>query len=157
MIGSRRYAGYRAEVRAADALVLSALERLKRQARRHYVDPAISPSPAIPSLQLRDLLLLSSASPSSTPAEGGADSAGGRSGYYDPRARASVWERVRKVVERNANVRCRTTAVRGEPMRVWEWIGPLDDDADDEAAAAFGSPFSSPQRLSSPYPSNIAL
>ncbi|KAJ1882782.1 hypothetical protein H4R99_001545 [Coemansia sp. RSA 1722] len=151
MVGWRRYLGYRAEIRAADTLVLSAFDRLKRQARRHYVDPALSPSPAIPSLQLRDLLLLSSGSSASTPVD---SETGGPVGYYDPRARASVWERVRCVVERNANVRCRTTAVRGEPMRVWEWIGPLDDDADEEPAP-FASPFSSPQRLSSPYPSNI--
>ncbi|KAJ1951525.1 hypothetical protein FBU59_000097 [Linderina macrospora] len=122
LIASRRIAAHRAEVRAADALVGSALDRLKRQARRHYLDPALSPSPSIPSMQLRDLLLLSS-DPSSTAADGGAaDSA-----YFDPRTRASVWDRVRVVVERNANVRCRTTAVRGEPMRVWEWIGPTDD------------------------------
>ncbi|KAJ2601721.1 hypothetical protein H4R99_002914 [Coemansia sp. RSA 1722] len=152
MVGWRRYLGYRAEIRAADTLVLSAFDRLKRQARRHYVDPALSPSPAIPSLQLRDLLLLSSGSSASTPVDN--EAGGGPVGYYDPRARASVWERVRCVVERNANVRCRTTAVRGEPMRVWEWIGPLDDDADEDPAP-FASPFSSPQRLSSPYPSSI--
>ncbi|KAJ2389840.1 hypothetical protein GGI23_005749, partial [Coemansia sp. RSA 2559] len=104
-VASRRFAAHRAEIRAADALVGSALARLKRQARRHYIDPALSPAPAIPSLQLRDMLLLS--------ASGDA----GGSAYYDPRARTGVWERVRKVVERSANVRCRTTAVRGEPMR----------------------------------------
>ncbi|KAJ2719614.1 hypothetical protein GGI07_005112 [Coemansia sp. Benny D115] len=161
-IVSRRLAAHRAEVRAADALVLSALARLRRQARRHYVDPALSPSPAIPSLQLRDLLLLSSGSPAvgATPmGTGGSATPGGVAGseeavasplaYYDPRARASVWERVRQVVERSANVRCRTTAVRGEPMRVWEWIGPLDDDDEDELVptAALSSPFSSPEPL----------
>ncbi|KAJ2481437.1 hypothetical protein IWW56_001765 [Coemansia sp. RSA 2131] len=134
-VASRRFGAYRAESRAADALVGSALARLKRQARRHYVDPALSPSPAIPSLQLRDLLLLSSGTPP-------ASSTDVTQVYFDPRARSSVWERVRHVVERNANVRCRTTAVRGEPMRVWEWIGPLDED-DDEIM----SPFSSPQRI----------
>ncbi|KAJ2252662.1 inner nuclear membrane protein enriched at telomere/subtelomere region, partial [Coemansia sp. RSA 454] len=121
--------------KAADVLVGSALSRLKRQARRHYVDPALSPSPAIPSLQLRDLLLLSTGTPPSS-------STDVTQVYFDPRARSSVWERVRHVVERNANVRCRTTAVRGEPMRVWEWIGPLEED-DDEMM----SPFSSPQRI----------
>ncbi|KAJ1935056.1 inner nuclear membrane protein enriched at telomere/subtelomere region, partial [Kickxella alabastrina] len=130
-----------------------------RQARRHYLDPALSPSPAIPSLQLRDLLLLSSGSPPPSSngdrlAEPSAQQSRSRSrhreslvaspvAYYDPRARASVWERVRRVVERNANVRCRTTAVRGEPMRVWEWIGPLEEEDDDDL---FNSPFSSPQR-----------
>ncbi|KAJ1767961.1 hypothetical protein LPJ74_005098 [Coemansia sp. RSA 1843] len=140
-VASRRFAAHRAEIRAADALVVSALARLKRQARRHYVDPALSPAPAIPSLQLRDMLLLSSSSSGEV----------GGSVYYDPRARTGVWERVRKVVERNANVRCRTTAVRGEPMRVWEWIGPLEDDAEDDAlftplGSPFGSPLGSPQR-----------
>ncbi|KAJ1961798.1 hypothetical protein GGI12_003040 [Dipsacomyces acuminosporus] len=154
---SRRYSAHRAEIRAADALVVSALEKLKRQARRHYLDPALSPSPAIPSLQLRDLLLLSSTTPTNpTPSEGSSASLDAlslaRSGasYYDPRARNNVWERVRKVVERNANVRCRTTAVRGEPMRVWEWIGPLDHDDSDDIFTPFGSPLASPQRLSSP-------
>ncbi|KAJ2499672.1 hypothetical protein GGH96_003335 [Coemansia sp. RSA 1972] len=134
-VASRRFGAYRAERKAADILVGSALSRLKRQARRHYVDPALSPSPAIPSLQLRDLLLLSSGTPPSS-------STDVTQAYFDPRARSSVWERVRHVVERNANVRCRTTAVRGEPMRVWEWIGPLEED-DDEMM----SPFSSPQRI----------
>ncbi|KAJ2147019.1 hypothetical protein IW136_000320 [Coemansia sp. RSA 678] len=134
-VASRRFGAYRAERKAADVLVGSALSRLKRQARRHYVDPALSPSPAIPSLQLRDLLLLSTGSPPSS-------STDVTQVYFDPRARSSVWERVRQVVERNANVRCRTTAVRGEPMRVWEWIGPLEED-DDEMM----SPFSSPQRI----------
>ncbi|KAJ1946322.1 hypothetical protein EC988_005568, partial [Linderina pennispora] len=115
LVASRRLAMHRAEKQAADLLVGAAVEKLKRQARRHYLDPALSPSAAIPSLQLRDLLLLSS---TETP---------GDSAYYDPRTRASVWERVRVVVERNANVRSRTTTVRGEPMRVWEWIGPTDD------------------------------
>ncbi|KAJ1848664.1 inner nuclear membrane protein enriched at telomere/subtelomere region, partial [Coemansia sp. RSA 2708] len=132
-VASRRVAAFRAEAHAADVLVGSALARLKRQARRHYLDPALSPSPAIPSLQLRDLLMLASATP---PPEADASPA-----YYDPRARSSVWDRVRRVVERNANVRCRTTAVRGEPMRVWEWIGPLDEDDD------MMSPFASPQRI----------
>ncbi|KAJ2449924.1 inner nuclear membrane protein enriched at telomere/subtelomere region [Coemansia sp. RSA 2336] len=152
-VASRRFAAHRAEVQAADALVGSALARLKRQARRHYLDPALSPSPAIPSLQLRDLLLLSSGTPpSSTPLAMGdsgmmspardTSSAAMAKVYYDPRARSSVWERVRKVVERNANVRCRTTAVRGEPMRVWEWIGPLEEDDEDLL-----SPFASPQRM----------
>ncbi|KAJ2558050.1 inner nuclear membrane protein enriched at telomere/subtelomere region [Coemansia sp. RSA 1933] len=148
-VASRRLAAHRAELRAADALVVSALARLKRQARRHYADPALSPAPAIPSLQLRDMLLLSPGRDSSSAAA----AASSASAYYDPRARTGVWERVRKVVERNANVRCRTTAVRGEPMRVWEWIGPLEDDADDDAlfsplASPFGSPLASPQRPS---------
>ncbi|KAJ2008389.1 inner nuclear membrane protein enriched at telomere/subtelomere region [Coemansia thaxteri] len=145
LLGSRRVTARRAERRAADALVTLALRRLKRQARRHYVDPALSPSPAIPSLQLRDLLLLA----------GGADTPDGLTeaghgppaAYYDPRARAAVWDRVRAVVERSANVRCRTTAVRGEPMRVWEWIGPLEDDSDDGGTIASSgafSPFASP-------------
>ncbi|KAJ1886119.1 inner nuclear membrane protein enriched at telomere/subtelomere region, partial [Kickxella alabastrina] len=43
LVASRRLAAHRAEVRAADALVVSALLRLKRQARRHYLDPALSP------------------------------------------------------------------------------------------------------------------
>ncbi|KAJ2779230.1 inner nuclear membrane protein enriched at telomere/subtelomere region [Coemansia interrupta] len=150
VLAVRRLGARRAESRAADALVHAALRRLRRQARQHYVDPAFSPSPAIPSVQLRDLLLLASSSEARLL---GADA------YFDPRARASVWERVRRVVERSANVRCRTTAVRGEPMRVWEWIGPLDaEDAEDEGEAvepplnAEHSAFASPKRLSAAFP-----
>ncbi|KAJ2028043.1 inner nuclear membrane protein enriched at telomere/subtelomere region [Coemansia sp. S610] len=141
---SRRIAARRAERRAADVLVGSALRRLKRQARRHYLDPALSPSPAIPSLQLRDLLLLAGggAGPGSLPDTPEGEGSGQATVYYDPRARAGVWDRVRAVVERSANVRCRTTAVRGEPMRVWEWIGPLDDEEEE-----MFSPFGSPQRV----------
>ncbi|KAJ2799292.1 inner nuclear membrane protein enriched at telomere/subtelomere region [Coemansia guatemalensis] len=148
-VAARRYAAHRAEVVAADALVGSALHRLKRQARRHYLDPALSPSPAIPSLQLRDLLLLASSTPTlqsplgsplMTPVRDHAPAPAAAATYFDPRARNSVWERVRSVVERNANVRCRTTAVRGEPMRVWEWIGPLEDDDADVLFSPLGSP-----------------
>ncbi|KAJ2049733.1 inner nuclear membrane protein enriched at telomere/subtelomere region, partial [Coemansia sp. S16] len=148
IVVSRRMAARRAEQRAADALVGSALRRLKRQARRHYLDPALSPSPAIPSLQLRDLLLLAGggAGPNSLPDTPELEGNGPATVYYDPRARAGVWDRVRAVVERSANVRCRTTAVRGEPMRVWEWIGPLDDEEDMDAFSPFGSPFASPTR-----------
>ncbi|KAJ2487007.1 inner nuclear membrane protein enriched at telomere/subtelomere region [Coemansia sp. RSA 2050] len=152
---SRRIAARRAERRAADVLVGSALRRLKRQARRHYLDPALSPSPAIPSLQLRDLLLLAGggAGPGSLPDTPEGEASGRQATvYYDPRARAGVWDRVRAVVERSANVRCRTTAVRGEPMRVWEWIGPLDDEEEEEMFSAFGSPFGSPQRVLSSGP-----
>ncbi|KAJ2753939.1 inner nuclear membrane protein enriched at telomere/subtelomere region, partial [Coemansia pectinata] len=154
VVVSRRMAARRAERRAADALVGSALRRLKRQARRHYLDPALSPSPAIPSLQLRDLLLLAGggAGPNSLPDTPELEGSGPVTVYYDPRARAGVWDRVRAVVERSANVRCRTTAVRGEPMRVWEWIGPLDDEEDMDAFSPFGSPFASPQRVLSPGP-----
>ncbi|KAI9501439.1 inner nuclear membrane protein enriched at telomere/subtelomere region [Coemansia spiralis] len=120
----RRLAFYRAERASADSLVVGALMRLKRQARRHYLDPALSPSPVIPSAQLRDLLTLA--------------------GPVAP----GVWDRAKKAVEKNANVRCRTTAVRGEPMRVWEWIGPLDED-DDEMFTPFASPLGSPQTLNS--------
>ncbi|PIA17189.1 hypothetical protein COEREDRAFT_80560 [Coemansia reversa NRRL 1564] len=148
-IAARRYAAHRAEVVAADALVGSALHRLKRQARRHYLDPALSPSPVIPSLQLRDLLLLASSTPTPasplgsplmTPIRDSPASSAPTVAYFDPRARNSVWERVRSVVERNANVRCRTTAVRGEPMRVWEWIGPLEEDDTDVLFSPLGSP-----------------
>ncbi|KAJ2262510.1 inner nuclear membrane protein enriched at telomere/subtelomere region [Coemansia sp. RSA 376] len=154
IVVSRRMAARRAEQRAADALVGSALRRLKRQARRHYLDPALSPSPAIPSLQLRDLLLLAGggAGPNSLPDTPELEGNGPATVYYDPRARAGVWDRVRAVVERSANVRCRTTAVRGEPMRVWEWIGPLDDEEDMDAFSPFGSPFASPTRVLSPGP-----
>lgn len=35
-----------------------------------------------------------------------------------------VWEKVQKIVESNGNVRSKQTDIRGEIMKVWEWIGP---------------------------------
>lgn len=41
--------------------------------------------------------------------------------------REKIWERVRAVVERNANVRASRREVGGgEIGRVWEWIGSVD-------------------------------
>ncbi|KAJ1673362.1 inner nuclear membrane protein enriched at telomere/subtelomere region [Spiromyces aspiralis] len=147
-VGRRRLETIRAEKRAADALVLTAIRRLRDQATKHYLDPVLYPSPAISSNQLRDLLLLNSPSPASsasmTPSEDGRAGGGGDSGmlrlsFFDPRVRQRVWEHVKKVVERNTNVRCRTMAIKGELMRTWEWIGPLDI-AGPNATAPVGPP-----------------
>ncbi|KAJ1823950.1 inner nuclear membrane protein enriched at telomere/subtelomere region, partial [Coemansia sp. RSA 2703] len=148
VLAMRRVAAGRSQRRAADALVHAALRRLRRQARLHYVDPAFSPSPAIPSAQLRDLLLLGESTGASS-----SSSAAPGSVYFDPRARTGVWDRVRAVVERSANVRCRTTVVRGEPMRVWEWIGPLDTEdaaelAEEPSLVLADRSLASPGRLS---------
>lgn len=42
----------------------------------------------------------------------------------DLRKRKKVWEQVQKIVESNGNVRSKQTDIRGEIMKVWEWIGP---------------------------------
>ncbi|KAJ1917327.1 hypothetical protein H4219_003287 [Mycoemilia scoparia] len=154
MILRRRLATARAERKAADALVVIAIQRLADQACKHYLDPVLYPSAAISSNQLRDLLLMSPSQSSSetssetsssapdgalfSPLSQGSDSALAGSGdrygstipshiyFFDPRVRQRVWERVRYIVEHNTNVRSRTMAIKGELMRTWEWIGPLD-------------------------------
>lgn len=42
----------------------------------------------------------------------------------DLKKRKKVWKDVQKIVESNVNVRSKQTDVRGEIMKVWEWIGP---------------------------------
>lgn len=39
--------------------------------------------------------------------------------------RSAVWERVRKLVEGNSNVRAGGGEVRGDFHRTWEWVGDL--------------------------------
>jgi hypothetical protein len=47
---------------------------------------------------------------------------------FSARERERAWQRVRKVVEQNSNVRAATRegGKTGEWSRVWEWIGPVD-------------------------------
>ncbi|KAJ1915056.1 inner nuclear membrane protein enriched at telomere/subtelomere region [Tieghemiomyces parasiticus] len=106
-----RYRRYVRESRLVEELVHAAVQRLVQQEHLHYVDPTQHPSNALSVTQLRDVLV--------TPAYAASAA-----------ARHRLWERVRKRVEHNANVRVRMTQVKGEPHRVWEWIG---------AAPAFGA------------------
>ena len=41
------------------------------------------------------------------------------------RERSAVWDRVRKLVEGNSNVRTSSGEVRGDFHRTWEWVGDL--------------------------------
>lgn len=47
---------------------------------------------------------------------------------FDRAERERAWERVKKVVEANSNVRAATRegGKTGEWSRVWEWIGPVN-------------------------------
>lgn len=47
---------------------------------------------------------------------------------FSAQERERVWQRVRKIVEGNSNVRAATRegGKTGEWSRVWEWIGPVD-------------------------------
>ena len=42
-----------------------------------------------------------------------------------PKERSAVWDRVKKVVEGNSNVRAAGGEVRGDFHRTWEWVGDL--------------------------------
>lgn len=42
----------------------------------------------------------------------------------DLQKRKRVWEGVTKIVEGDENVRAKQTDIRGEIMKVWEWVGP---------------------------------
>lgn len=72
------------------------------QEHYHYVDPVQFPYEGIPVVHLRDLLL---------------------SEEHSAKRRQYLWERVRRIVETNSNVRARMMEVKGEPHRVWEWVG----------------------------------
>ena len=42
-----------------------------------------------------------------------------------PKERSAVWNRVKKLVEGNSNVRAGGGEVRGDFHRTWEWVGDL--------------------------------
>ncbi|KAJ1960703.1 inner nuclear membrane protein enriched at telomere/subtelomere region [Dispira parvispora] len=99
-----RYRRYKREAHHVQELVQASIQRLVQQEHLHIVDPKQHPSNALSVTQLRDVLV------TSRYASG-------------PASRNRLWERVRKHVEHNSNVRVRMTQVKGEPHRVWEWIG----------------------------------
>ncbi|KAJ1653002.1 inner nuclear membrane protein enriched at telomere/subtelomere region [Dispira simplex] len=99
-----RYRRYKREAHYVQELVQASIQRLVQQEHLHIVDPKQHPSNALSVTQLRDVLV------TSRYASG-------------PTSRNRLWERVRKHVEHNSNVRVRMTQVKGEPHRVWEWIG----------------------------------
>lgn len=91
------------ERRRVKGLVKEALERVKEQEARHYLDSVTYPTQALSSLQLRDEMM--------------ADE-------HSIATRARVWEQVEKVVEENSNVRSNMEiTISGDEGRVWSWIG----------------------------------
>lgn len=42
----------------------------------------------------------------------------------DLKQRKKIWADVEIIIENNSNVRAKQTDIRGEIMRVWEWVGP---------------------------------
>ncbi|KAK9702920.1 inner nuclear membrane protein enriched at telomere/subtelomere region [Basidiobolus ranarum] len=117
--GLTKYNSYRNEKELIRDLVQRVLLRLAEQENLHYVDPVQYPSGAVSAVQLRDVLLRS---------------------MHNHIRRKYIWDKVRKVVETNSNIRSGVTEIRGEPHRVWEWVGPSI------------SPVTSPNQRSNLYP-----
>jgi hypothetical protein len=100
-----KYKSYTATIAAVPHLVSMTLDRLATQAALHAQDKGAFPEPWISIGQLRDDALRDEHSVSK---------------------REALWQRVRKVVELNANVRASQREARnGEISRVWEWIGAV--------------------------------
>src|SRR4051812_18041935 len=92
-----------AERRRVKGIVKEALERVKEQEARHYLDSLAYPSATLSSLQLRDEIMQDEHSIST---------------------RIRVWEQVEKIVEENSNVRSNMEITpSGDEGRVWTWVG----------------------------------
>lgn len=87
----------------ADQLAQVVLKRLQDQQYLYSRDPDATPSAYLPPAQLRDLVL---------PPKGSVAS------------RKRTWERVERMIEKNANVASREREVGGEVWSTWEWTGP---------------------------------
>lgn len=110
-----KYTTHLAITAAIPQLVSLTLDRLATQAARHASDPVAFPESYIPISQLRDDVLRDEHSLSK---------------------RARVWQKVRAVVEMNANVRAAQRQDRnGDIARVWEWIGAVAPVGDEEREA----------------------
>jgi hypothetical protein len=91
---------------AVPNLVSLTLDRLAAQAALHAQNKEAVPESYISIGQLRDDVLRDE---------------------HSLHKRAALWDRVKKVVEMNANVRSSQREDRnGEISRVWEWIGAID-------------------------------
>ncbi|ORY05961.1 hypothetical protein K493DRAFT_296209 [Basidiobolus meristosporus CBS 931.73] len=97
-----RYNTHFSEKELVRDLVQQVLVRLAEQENLHYADPVQQPLSAVSVVQLRDVLLRS---------------------MHNHVQRKHIWDKVRKIVETNSNVRSGVTEIRGEPHRVWEWVG----------------------------------
>ncbi|ORX89181.1 hypothetical protein K493DRAFT_305969 [Basidiobolus meristosporus CBS 931.73] len=97
-----RYQDYANETKLAAELVDTVLNRLVDQEHYHYVDPVQHPTNVLSVSHLRDFLL---------------------STEHNHVRRQRIWEKVRRIVEANSNVRAGKMEIKGEPHRVWEWVG----------------------------------
>ena len=104
--GARQYLRSLNDAKArVPELVKMTLDRLATQAALHVQDPRAVPEPWVLVGQLRDDVLRDE---------------------FSPQRRENLWQRVRAVVEVNANVRASVKETRGgEVGRVWEWIGSV--------------------------------
>lgn len=79
-------------------------ERLSLQASIASSNP--SKRPYLPSVHIREALLP----------------------RYNMSKRISIWNHVSKKIESDSNVRVRNEEIKGEILRVWEWLGsPIDN------------------------------
>ncbi|OBT88843.1 hypothetical protein VE02_03173 [Pseudogymnoascus sp. 03VT05] len=100
-----KYSSYLAISAKIPELISLTLDRLAEQAARHAMDPVACPEAYIPISQLRDDVLRDE---------------------HSLTKRDAIWQKVRNVVEMNANVRSAQRQDRnGEIARVWEWIGAV--------------------------------
>ena len=91
------------ERRRIKGIVKEALERVKEQEARHYLNPVGYPAAALSSLQLRDEIM---------------------EDEHSIATRIRLWEQVEKVVEQNSNVRSNMEiTTSGDEGRVWTWVG----------------------------------
>ncbi|MBW0487509.1 hypothetical protein O181_027224 [Austropuccinia psidii MF-1] len=88
-------------------LVEITLTKLRDESWTHHTNPSLAPNPMIASAQLRDLIL---------------------SYDHSPVNRQKLWRKVEKVIEGNSNVRTKLSEIRGENIKVWEWIGSYKGD-----------------------------
>ncbi|PLW37160.1 hypothetical protein PCANC_05232 [Puccinia coronata f. sp. avenae] len=106
-------------------LVELALTKLRDESWVHHTNPALSPDPpTLASAQLRDLIL---------------------SYDHSPVNRQKLWKKVEKIVEGNSNVRTKVSEIRGESIKVWEWIGNYKANLGLAHLASTGAPGSGSQ------------
>ncbi|KAG8831324.1 inner nuclear membrane protein enriched at telomere/subtelomere region [Serendipita sp. 399] len=103
LIARSNLASKAVERRRVKGLVKEALERVREQEAKHYLDSVTYPTSSLTSLQLRDELMHEE---------------------YSIAKRAKLWEQVEKIVEENSNVRSNVELTSsGDEGRVWTWIG----------------------------------
>lgn len=100
-----KYKSYTSAQARVPQLVDMTLNRLSTQAAMNIHDKYATPEPWISIGQLRDDVLRTE---------------------YSVKKREALWQKVRKIVEMNSNIRVSQKESRnGEIARVWEWIGAV--------------------------------